>query len=55
MNDMSMTITPSRAARARPPSSGHQFGRPQESFSTLGSCPAGAYQSGLSQPLSLVK
>ncbi len=51
MNDMSMRITPSRAALCSASHHGNQFCRPQESFSTLGSWPAGAYQSAPSQPL----
>ena len=51
MNDMSMRITPSRAARCSASHQGNQFSRPQESFSTFGSKPGGAYQSAPSQPL----
>jgi hypothetical protein len=52
MNDMSMTITPSRAARC----SASQYGRtssagPRRARPRLGGGPGGAYQSAPSQPL----
>src|SRR6266545_4192340 len=50
MNDMSMRITPSRAARCSASQWGNQLCRPQDRASTTGRTPSGAYQSGLSQP-----
>ena len=50
MNDMSMTITPSRAARCSSAQVPNHDGLPQVS-SLWGSTPAGAYQSAPSQPL----
>ena len=51
MNDMSMTITPSRAARCSAAQCANQFGRPHVSSPGSGSTPGGAYQSAPSQPL----
>ena len=51
MNDMSIRITPSRAAWCSASQYGNQFCRPHESCSTVGSMPGGAYQSAPSQPL----
>ena len=56
MNDMSITITPLRAASMLgTPSSANQFCRPHDSCSTFGSTPCGAYQSAPSQPLTSLK
>jgi len=52
---MSMAMTASRQALCSASQKGNQLCRPQESFSTFGSWPSGAYQAGLSQPLTSVK
>ena len=51
MNDMSMTITPSRAASCSARQWPNHGGRDQVSASATGSAPAGRYQSAPSQPL----
>ncbi len=55
MKDMSITVTAFRVASCSSRQYGNQFSRPQESFSTTGSTPAGAYQPGDSQPLTSTK
>ena len=51
MNDMSITMTPLRAASCSACHCGNQFSRSNESFSIAAVFPRPAYQSGLSQPL----
>ncbi len=51
MNDMSMRITLSRAARCSSRQRPNQLGRPQVSGPGSGVVPGAPYQPGLSQPL----
>ncbi len=51
MNDMSIAMTPSRAARCSAAQWSNHCGRPQDSGPGSGVSPSGAYQSALSQPL----
>ena len=55
MNDMSMRITPSRAASCSARQWSNQGGRDQVSASATGGAPGGRYQSAPSQPLTSLK
>ncbi len=55
MNDMSIRITPSRAARCSASQYGNQRSRPRTAATGSGASPGGAYQSAPSQPLTSLK
>ena len=55
MNDMSMTITPSRAASCSARQWSNHGGRDQVRASATGDAPAGRYQSAPSHPLTSLK